>query len=392
MKNSGRKLLTLLLAILMILSCMTAAVAAEDGASPAEPFDYDGDEVRFIDAEGSPFSMFAPQEGTTCVIDGNNVVIHYVPKNTTVYGSLHFGSIDDELIADVTFNEDGTFDITLPKANCGKAIPVAPIKVKDGGTTSAQYYLAIPAADKLEDVTPPAEPFDYDGDEVNFIKDDGSQFGMFTPQEGTTCVIDGNNVVIHYVPKNTTVYGSLHFGSIYDELTADVTFNEDGTFDISLPKDNCGKAIPVAPIKVKDGATTSTQYYLAIPAADKLEDVTPEAAAFDYDGDTVNFIKDDGSQFGMFAPQEGTTCVIDGDSVVIHYVPKNTTVYGALHFGSIYDELTADVTFNEDGTFDISLPKANCGKAIPVAPIKVKDGATTSTQYYLAIQIGRAHV
>ena len=197
-----------------------------------------------------------------------------MPKNTTVYGSLHFGSIYDELTADVTFNEDGTFDISLPKANCGKAIPVAPIKVKDGGTTSAQYYLAIPAADKLEDITPPAEPFDYDGDEVNFIKDDGSQFGMFTPQEGTACVIDGDSVVIHYVPKNTTVYGSLHFGSIYDELTADVTFNEDGTFDISLPKANCGKAIPVAPIKVKDGGTTSAQYYLAIPAADKLEDVT----------------------------------------------------------------------------------------------------------------------
>ncbi len=276
MKNSGRKLLTLLLAILMILSCMTAAIAAEDGATPAEAFDYDGDEVSFIKDDGSPFGMFAPQEGTTCVIDGNNVVIHFVPKNTTVYGSLHFGSIYDELTADVTFNEDGSFDISLPKANCGKAIPVAPIKVKDGGTTTTQYYLAIPAADKLEDITPPAVPFDYDGDTVNFIKDDGSQFGMFTPQEGTTCVIDGNNVVIHFVPKNTTVYGSLHFGSIYDELTADVTFNEDGSFDISLPKDNCGKAIPVAPIKVKDGATTSAQYYLAIPAADKLEDITDE--------------------------------------------------------------------------------------------------------------------
>ncbi|MBQ1675750.1 MAG: hypothetical protein II069_06945, partial [Oscillospiraceae bacterium] len=111
---------------------------------------------------------------------------------------------------------------------------------------------------------------------VNFIKEDGEGFGMFTAQEGTTCVINGDNVVIHYVPKNTTVYGWLHFGGIADaELTKDVTFNADGTFDITLSKDKCGWALPVAPVKVKDGGTSSSQYYLAIPAEEKLEDVTP---------------------------------------------------------------------------------------------------------------------
>ena len=126
-------------------------------------------------------------------------------------------------------------------------------------------------------MTPEAAPFPYDGAEVNFIKEDGAQFGMFTPQEGTTCVIDGNNVVIHYVPKNTTVYGALHFGSITDEeLTADVTFNEDGSFDITRPKADCGMAYPIAPIKKSDGGTTSAQYYLAIPAESQLEDVTGE--------------------------------------------------------------------------------------------------------------------
>ena len=388
MKQRLNRILALLLVCLTLLTGVMPAFAAEE---TVEPFAYEGAAVSFIKADGSNFGMFTAQEGTTCVINGDNVVIHYVPKTTTVYTAFHWGSIDDtELNADVSLSGDGAFDITLPKEKCGWAIPVAPLK-PTGETTSAQEYLAIPAVDKLEDVTPaPAvEPFPYDGDVVNFIKEDGEGFGMFTAQEGTTCVINGDNVVIHYVPRNTTVYGWLHFGGIADaELTKDVTFNADGTFDITLSKDNCGWALPVAPVKVKDGGTSSSQYYLAIPAEDKLEDVTPVPTAepFPYDGDVVNFIKEDGEGFGMFTAQEGTTCVINGDNVVIHYVPKNTTVYGWLHFGGIADaELTKDVTFNADGTFDITLSKDKCGWALPVAPVKVKDGGTSSSQYYLAI-------
>ena len=129
------------------------------------------------------------------------------------------------------------------------------------------------------------DTFAYEGDEVTFIKADGSGFGMFTPQEGTTCAIEGDNVVIHIVPKNTTVYGAIHWGKITDEnLSADLAFNEDGTFDITLGKDNCGTAIAIAPIKKSDGGTTKDQYYLAIPAAEKLgaaDDAPASAAAAD---------------------------------------------------------------------------------------------------------------
>ena len=387
MKQRLNRILALLLVCLTLLTGVMPAFAAEE---TVEPFAYEGAAVSFIKADGSNFGMFAAQEGTTCVINGDNVVIHYVPKTTTVYTAFHWGSIDDtELNADVSLSGDGAFDITLPKEKCGWAIPVAPLK-PTGETTSAQEYLAIPAVDKLEDVTPaPAvEPFPYDGDVVNFIKEDGEGFGMFTAQEGTTCVINGDNVVIHYVPKTTTVYTAFHWGSIDDaELTANVSLSGDGAFDITLPKEKCGWAIPVAPLK-PTGETTSAQEYLAIPAVDKLEDVTPAPAVepFPYDGDVVNFIKEDGEGFGMFTAQEGTTCVINGDNVVIHYVPRNTTVYGWLHFGGIADaELTKDVTFNADGTFDITLSKDKCGWALPVAPIKVKDGGTSSSQYYLAI-------
>ena len=143
MKSNTRRFTAILLAVLMLAALAVPALALD-------AIDYDGDEVTFIKEDGSAFGMFAPQEGTTCAIDGDNVVIHYVPKNKTVYNGIHFGAIDDaELTKDVTFNEDGTFDITLPKTDCGKAIPAAPIKASDGTTSSAQYYLAIPAEDKL---------------------------------------------------------------------------------------------------------------------------------------------------------------------------------------------------------------------------------------------------
>ena len=145
-----RRLTAIVLAVLMLAALAVPAFAVD-------PIDYDGDEVTFIKADGSGFGMFAPQEGTTCAVDGDNVVIHYVPKNKTVYNGIHFGAIDDaELTKDVAFAEDGTFDITLPKTDCGKAIPVAPIKVSDGTTSKEQYYLAIPAEAKLAAPEAPA--------------------------------------------------------------------------------------------------------------------------------------------------------------------------------------------------------------------------------------------
>ncbi|MBR4232862.1 MAG: hypothetical protein IKR95_06605, partial [Oscillospiraceae bacterium] len=143
MKKISRKLLSLLLIAVMIASLAVTALAAES-------FAYSGDDVAFIKEDGSAFGMFTAQDGTTAVLVDDNVVIHYVPKNTTVYNAIHWGAIDDaELTKDLAFNADGTFDITLPKTECGKAISVAPVKVKDGGTTKEQYYLAIPAAEKL---------------------------------------------------------------------------------------------------------------------------------------------------------------------------------------------------------------------------------------------------
>ena len=272
MKTVSKKLFTLLLAVVMIAGFAVPAFAATT-TMLISPAPYTGEEVNFVKSDGSGFGMFAPQEGTTAAIDGDKVVIHYEPKNKTVYNGIHWGLITDaELTKDVAFNEDGSFDLSLSADKCGTLTPIAPIKASDGTTSASQYYLAIPAADKLDKAVTQPATIAFSGEDVNFVKADGSGFGMFAPQEGTTIALEGDNVVIHYVPKNTTVYNGIHWGPITDAaLTKDVVFNADGSFDISLSKDKCGTMLPVAPVKAKDGATSADQYYLAVPAADKIK-------------------------------------------------------------------------------------------------------------------------
>ena len=360
MKTISKKLLTLLLAVVMITALAVPTFAVDS-------LSYSGEEVAFIKADGSQFGMFTAQEGTTASIEGENVVIHYVPKNTAVYNALHFGAIDDaELTKDVAFNEDGTFDLTSAKDKCGTAIPVAPIKAKDGKTTSDQYYLAIPAADKLKSAAPQLiSPAPYTGEAVNFIKADGSQFGMFTAQEGTSAVLDGENVVIHYVPKNTTVYNALHFGPITDaELTKDVVFNEDGTFDITLGKDKCGTTIAVAPIKAKDGATSSDQYFLAVPAVDKLQAPAPK-------GDALTIT----STTSMFKAETASLEKTEAGSVLV--VALSGTTYKYLFKGT-YEQAVAngdqranwiEGKTNSAGKIEFRIPVAEGETVIPAVSI-----------------------
>ena len=293
-REGFRKVVTAALAVVMTISLCPMApalayaddVAADDAALEAldsevvtvEEFDYEGDAVNAIKADGSGFGMFAPQEGTAAVLSGNVVKVTYYPKSTTVYAGFYLDAgISDESWEGKTYIEldsDGKFELELDTSYCGKAWPIAPIKKKDGATSSDQYYLAIPAADKLARIY--AEEFDYEGDAVNAIKADGSGFGMFAPQEGTAASIVNDEVQITFVPKNKTVYGGFYLGA---DIGDESTWNEDsffavdesGNYSFELDASYCGKAWPIAPIKKKDGATSSDQYYLAIPAADKLD-------------------------------------------------------------------------------------------------------------------------
>lgn len=126
-----------------------------------------------------------------------------------------------------------------------------------------------------------ASKFEYDGDSVSFVKKDGSNFGMYAAQEGTSVAVEGDNVVITYKPKNKTTYPSFYLGGdIADNGTWDESahyFMEDGSYSITLPKSYCGYAWPVAVVKADGKTTTSAQYYLAIPAIDMSNAVVTPA-------------------------------------------------------------------------------------------------------------------
>ena len=357
-------------------------------------------------------------------------------------GVLENGSFTEYAAADETgkvelsFAEGGTYVLT--------AQGTISDEVMDYSTMETMTYdCPIFAGFCVVKVIDPILP--YDGDEVIFVKDDlVTPFGMLRPQEGSTYTTKGDNLVIHIVPKNKTVYNAFHWGTILDDpLTSDVVFDENGLIDITLPKDHCGFAYAIAPIKVKDGTTAADQYYLAIPGLDKfpadysaVDEAKAEAEALDaslyteksytavtdavnaivegktaaeqdevdamaavinaaidnlvyiYSGDELYFVGDDlETPFGMLRPQEGSAWALNGDNIEIHVIPKNKVTYGWLHFGAYTDsELTKDVTFYEDGSFDLVLSKAEyCGTAHPIAPVKRENGATSSKQYYLAI-------
>ena len=230
-------------------------------------FDYSGDTVNFIKEDGSGFRMYAPQEGTTAVLNGGKVEITYYPKTTSTYTSFFFGTNDakDGWKQQVEL-DNGAYKFTLSDEFCGRALPVAIVKEEDHETTpSSQYYLAIPSKHELR-----AREFAYEGDAIQFIEADGSAFGMFKPQEGTIALLEDGTVKITYYPQKKTVYAGFYMESdinIPEEWANFVEMDADGNFAMTLGDEYCGKAWPVAPVKKTDlSATTSAQYYLAIPA------------------------------------------------------------------------------------------------------------------------------
>ena len=160
-------------------------------------------------------------------------------------------------------------DLSIYTEDTAKAVTDAVAAVKTGKNIAEQE--AVDAMAKaIEDAVKAlrVDKFEYDGKTVQFIKKDGSEFGMWSVQEGSTFAYNDGQIHISIVPKNTTVYGWLHWGGINEELTKDVELDANGNIVLNVSEENCGWAVPVAPIKKKDGLTTKDQYYLAVPATE----------------------------------------------------------------------------------------------------------------------------
>ncbi len=207
----------------------------------------------------------------------------------------------------------------------------------------------------------------YTGESVNFVKADGETgFGMFAPQEGTTAKLEGDSVVIHYVPKNKTVYNGLHWGEITDAaLTKDVAFNEDGSFDLTVSKDKCASLIPVAPVKAKDGATTSDQYYLALPAADKLKAAeAPKGDALTITNTTAMFKADSAS---LVKAESGSVLVVALSGTTYKYLFKGTYEQAVANGDQRANWIEGKE--NADGKLEFRIPLAEGETTIPAVSV-----------------------
>ncbi|MBQ9911515.1 MAG: hypothetical protein IJM49_00635, partial [Firmicutes bacterium] len=129
----------------------------------------------------------------------------------------------------------------------------------------------------------PVSEIAYTGSEFKFVKEDlTSTFGMLTPKSDSAPSIvltkGGTRVKFAFTPNNLTVYAGFYIGadrnipSTWDESKF-MAANDDGTYEFELDASYCGKAWPIAPVKRSDmSATTSAQYYLAIPPAELIDE------------------------------------------------------------------------------------------------------------------------
>ena len=197
---------------------------------------------------------FTPIEGAVADADGEVAVTFDTPGTYVISAT---GTIKD------TVTTDWTTGATEEK-DCPIIAPVCTVKVM------------------------PPEIFDYDGDSLNFIKLNGDAFGMYRVQNGSSAVLseDGENVDIVFYPNNKKTYKGFYLYALIDNkemwkeenlLTAASLSDDEpyGVYTFSVSKDLCGKAVAIAPVKAKDGTTTGDQYYIAIPAADKLPYYAP---------------------------------------------------------------------------------------------------------------------
>ncbi|MBE6464481.1 MAG: hypothetical protein E7003_04085 [Eggerthellaceae bacterium] len=264
------------------------------GAGVATEFPYDGDNVKFINAAGGDFGMFGPQEGTTIAIEGDNVVINYVPKNKTIYKGFFLNA---DISVQSTWKDDSyfafdfdseTFSITLPKSYCGYAWPVVPNKVKDpSATTADQYYLAIPSEDKLT----PAEPIEL------VITNNTGMFKAATASavanaDGSatlTFTLSGSSY--HWLYKGTYEQAVAAKEDIASGIAADTgsdklikgVQNSDGKweFQTNIAADELGKDVPVVSI-------SDTYYQKYLQGQNAIErSFYPRQFALDLDAKTL---------------------------------------------------------------------------------------------------------
>ena len=255
-----------------------------------------------VTSEVSDFSIDSKKDATLYT-EGSSTANEFksyitVPMSTKAYTKAFLGKATDagKKGAKTIELKDGVFELNFhntlgESAQIENNKAVAAFYVADGtgykeAGTWIERTFTFDYENKTVTVTGKAltclRQFPYDGNEVTFQKADGSAFGMWAPQEGTEYQFEGEDLIVHIVPKNVKTYGWIHWGLTSDEkLTQDYKLNSDGTMDLTLnAEEYCGYGSAVAPLKKSDPtATTSEQYYLVVPAiAEHDKSVTLKSA------------------------------------------------------------------------------------------------------------------
>ena len=249
-----------------LLPLLKAGAAA--GQEAAQPFAYDGDALNFINSKGEAFGMFTPQAGTGAVLSGDKVEITFYPKNTTVYAGFYLNAdISDKDTWDefIAVGGDGNYFFELDASYCGKAWPIAPVKKSDmSATTSGQYYMAVPAADKL----PSAEQTEL------AVTNNTSMFKI----ADTALLEQAGGTAKLTVSFTTDTFTKAYFGYAVDAETAeeeDLIAREGDGFTFRLSKDALEKPFVVSFMSSK-GWKSQRQFTVDAEAATLTVDEAPE--------------------------------------------------------------------------------------------------------------------
>ena len=235
--------------------------------------------------------------GDTAALSGATIGI------CTSDGFQSLGTTDENGNVELSFDEPGTYYVSAQ----GVVKGVSAYDYVNSKTVTVDAPIIAPCCI----VTVDEKEFAYAGEDgdVKFINESGKELGMWSLQDGTYSFVAGDEVVVHFVPKNKTTYagfsgcgiGLINNSLVTDQPELDVEVNSDGSMDMIFSKELCGKAYPVSPIKHefkvggKSGGeaptwTTGEQYYLAIPAAENIMQST-ELTVTKQDGLMFNVAK-----------------------------------------------------------------------------------------------------
>ena len=252
-----------------------------------------------------------------------------------------------------------SYSFTMSEALAGKYRCV----VSDETGTEARSETASVSIPKAPVVT---------GDKVRVVKDDGTDFKMFTV-DSSAVTADGDSLEITFTTKNYS-YNKIYLGykdaadKADESKIIEGTKTEDGgyKFTFTVPASDKGKVLPIALNKQKDGSWYKNAYlWIYIPDEGISETVDTDITAI-YGGT--------GAALKSVFVIESSKAVVKNDTIVLTLNVKGNE-YNKLYLGTQAEAKGQDATcvgaYDADkGTtsFTFEIPKSKQGMYVAITP------------------------